>query len=452
MVSPMPADGRHWHFGVLSFTGNGHLIPLIALSKALQGRGHRVTFFEKPKIGDRIRNAGLEFIPIQAPRRLTQEEVLKSKLSLCAQIQELRFNLGRVITDVECFLQNAPAAIAEAGVNALIVNEIALAGPTIAQMLGLPYFIVSTSIPHRFGWESYRALGGYRQSESMLDPLQRAMLELSCTRLRGPVMRAIDKFRRKSNLGPVRSAQDQYPCLAHITQFPRFLDLPGRRLPENFYYTGPFAKGSREASEHFPWERLDDRPLVYASMGTTRNARPEATRMIAEACRTLDVQLVIALGNRFDPVALGRLPGDPIVVEYAPQVELLKLANVVITHGGLNTVLETLTEGKPMIVIPLAYDQPANALRLKRLSVAEMLPVRRLNAARIREAIVRLVSQTSYTEAAVNAQSELKAIHGANLAADIIEQKLLASADGHRTGAERPDEDISSIVDLEHAS
>ena len=52
------------HFGVLSYKGTGHLNPLIALSRQLMARGHRVTFFQKPDLEARVRQHGLEFSPI----------------------------------------------------------------------------------------------------------------------------------------------------------------------------------------------------------------------------------------------------------------------------------------------------------------------------------------------------------------------------------------------------
>ena len=70
---------------------------------------------------------------------------------------------------------------------------------------------------------------------------------------------------------------------------------------------------------------------------------------------------VISLGGGLDPVRLGQLPGDPIVVSYAPQLEVVKRAALVITHAGLNTVLESLAEGVPLVAIPLGNDQPGVA-------------------------------------------------------------------------------------------
>lgn len=424
----MSAEARKWHLGVLSFTGTGHLLPLLALGQELKLRGHKVTFFERPKIEERVRNAGMDFVAVGDRRSQKRENDPIAVFGLAEQLRVLQFNVNRMVGDVERFLENTPAAITNAGVNALIVNEIALTGPTIAQMLELPYFLVSTSIPHRFGWGEYRRFGGYRLSESLLSRLERGMLELSCLRLRGPVGRAIDRRRRIFGLGPMRRMQAEHPCLAHIVQVPQFFDLQRKRMPRNVLYAGPFSGRSTRPEVEFPWNKLDGRPLIYASLGTARNVPAGMFRLVAEGCAGLGVQLVISLGNRFDPSELSELPGAPIVTRYAPQPELIRKATAVITHAGLNTILETLAEGKPMVAIPLAYDQPANALRLERLGLAVVLPVMRLTADRIKAAVATVMFEPRYREAAHFAKSELGRLNGAECAASIIENSLEACA------------------------
>jgi hypothetical protein len=82
----------------------------------------------------------------------------------------------------------------------------------------------------------------------------------------------------------------------------------------------------------FPWERLDGRPLIDASLGTLQNGRPELFAQIAEACAPLEAQLVISLGNPTSvPVDL---PGNPIVVAYAPHKPLIERATLVLSHAG----------------------------------------------------------------------------------------------------------------------
>ncbi len=420
----MSADLEKWHFGVLSFTGTGHFTPLLLLAQELKRRGHRVTFFEKPKIKERVLQAGMEFFSISAGAKTKQKNAPEIDFNVLSEFSTLRFNLNRIVNDIQAYLEETPPALTLAGVNALIVNEVALTGPTVAQILGLPYFIISTSVPHIFGWDGFPRFSGYRYSPTCLSWLQRVFLELSCLRMRGPIRRALNRYRRQIGLGTVEELPDKFPYLSHITQLPQCLDLPRKSLPCNFYYAGPFENRAARPSVDFPWDRLDGRPLIYATLGTTRNVQPRIFRLIAEACESLNVQLVISLGNRFSPESFADFPGTPVVVKYAPQLDLLRTAQLVITHGGPNTVFEALMAGKPMIAIPLAYDQPAIAARLDRLQIAEVLPVMRLSSNLIREAIKKLLSERRFHDSAVEMQSRLRLLHGTERAADLIEESL----------------------------
>lgn len=420
----MSAEEAKWHFGVLSFAGTGHLNPLMSLSRELVCRGHRVTFFDKPKAEARVREAGFGFVPVGGTVDSENGKTPRNVRSMWSEISAMRSNLKRIRHDVERFLEETPAAVSRAEVNALLIDEIALAGPTVAQLLRLPYFIISTSVPHRFGWRGLSWFSGHRYSTSRLSWMQSVFLELSVTRIRGPLRTVLDEYRRRAGLGSVRTVSKDFPCLAHIGQMPKCLDLPRKPAPKDFHYTGPFEW--RAASPHlsFPWHRLDGRPILYVSLGTTRNVQTALLRMIVEACRDFDLQFVISLGNRFEPDALADLPGRPVVTKFAPQLEILKVARIVVTHGGSNTVFEALMEGKPMIVIPLAYDQPAMAARLARLHLAEVLPVMRLSTRRIHSAVEKILQDASYRDAAQEMRTALRSIQGQALAADLIEKAL----------------------------
>lgn len=421
----MAADHRARHFGVLSFTGTGHVNPLISLSRELQARGHKVTFFEKPKIANRVRNAGLGFVPIEyekypprAPRPI------QANPGLWNEVSTLRFNLKRVSRDIEMFLRNTPDILVHSGVDALIINELALTGPTMAELLRLPYFLFSVSVPHNFGWNPSPLRPSINNPRSWVGNVERMLLDLSVMRIRGPIRGIIDRYRQRHGLAPVREMQSIYPCLAHVTQLPEFLDLPRHSLPANFHYTGPFISNSARPPVEFPWHRLDERPLIYASLGTTRNIQPSIFRMIAEACCDLDAQLLISLGGRFEPETMADLPGSPLIVRYAPQLEILKRAALVITHAGPNSILETLMEGVPMIAIPLAHDQPAIAARLARLKLAEVFPLNNISSEKIRATVVKLLSDSRYHDSAQQIAARVRSLHGAERAADIIEASL----------------------------
>jgi MGT family glycosyltransferase len=254
--------------------------------------------------------------------------------------------------------------------------------------------------------------------------VEHALLEVSVFRMRGPVRRSLDNFRRQVGLGPIRQIKQVFPELAHITQLPQCLDFPRSGLPPTFHYAGPFVDEAARLSMEFPWNQLDGRPIVYASLGTTLKSEPAIFHLIAEACGGLGVQLVIALGGRRDPEMFRDMPGKPLIVRNAPQLELLKRAGIVITHAGPNTVFETLMQGKPMIAIPKTFDQPAIAARLAWLGAAIVLRSGKTSAKDIRAALSLVLSDPSYRNAAKRIQDKICSAHGLERAADVIEQAL----------------------------
>jgi MGT family glycosyltransferase len=410
------------HLGVLCYQGAGHLNPLVTLSRELLSRGHRVTFFLPREFESRIRDQGLDFFPIDVsevePARRNDGSTTQPT---SAWIEDTRARLDRLDKEIGVYMREYLAAISAVRIDALLMGEITLAGPTVAEILRIPYFVVSTSIPHNFGWSAPPALLPHRTWQK---ELQARIFQVSIFCMRGPVRRVLDRRRRQAGLGSVADIGRTFPELAHITQWPRCLDTPREELPDRFFYTGPFVDARARSSIEFPWHRLNGQPLVYASLGTTRKADPEIYHRIASACAGLDVQLVVTLGGRRNLESFTNLPGDPLVVESAPQLDLLERSDLVITHAGPNTALETLLFGKPMLALPVALDQPAVATHLERLGVAEVLAPQQRSADEIRQVLLKLGTESRYREAAKAIQTQLQSLRGTAQAASIIEEAL----------------------------
>lgn len=116
------------------------------------------------------------------------------------------------------------------------------------------------------------------------------------------------------------------------------------------------------------------------------------------------------------------LPGNPLVVGYAPQLELLQKTTLAITHAGMNTTLESLTNGVPMVAIPVTNDQPGIAARIAWTGCGETIPVKSVNVAKLRTAIQKVLTEDSYKKNALRLQEAIKQAGGVSRAADIIEQ------------------------------
>jgi MGT family glycosyltransferase len=182
--------------------------------------------------------------------------------------------------------------------------------------------------------------------------------------------------------------------------------------------------------------------LVYASLGTLQNGSQDIFRVIGDACAGLHVQLVISLGGGLDPERLGVLSGDPLVVKYAPQLEIVKRAAAVITHAGLNTTLESLAEGVPLVCIPLGNDQPGVAARVAARGAGVVVSRHRLTAKRLRSALRTVLENEQYRCAARSIQASMLHVDGLQRAADIVEDELRV---GNRHSLSESHEPIGSV-------
>jgi zeaxanthin glucosyltransferase len=242
-------------------------------------------------------------------------------------------------------------------------------------------------------------------------------------RLTKPIADAVATFRHEWKLPALASPDDSFSRLAQICQMPREFDFPRTALPEAFHYVGPL-RGKPPRPIAFPWDRLDGRPLVYASLGTLQNSREPLFRTFAEACRGLEVQLVVSHGGGLAMDEAAGLPGDPLVVGYAPQVDLLARAALTITHAGLNTVLDSMTNGVPVVAVPITYEQPAIARRIEWAGAGQTIALNRLTPDRLREAASAVLEHREYRAAAQRIAGSIRTAGGTRRAADIVEKAV----------------------------
>ena len=173
------------------------------------------------------------------------------------------------------------------------------------------------------------------------------------------------------------------------------------------------------------WEQITGEPLIYASMGTILNGRADIFRtIIAALAKNKGLQLVLSIGDQIDPQQLGPAPKNAIIVKRAPQLELLKRASVCITHGGLNTVLESLARGVAQVAIPVAYDQPGVAARIAHHRTGVVTSLDKLTADHLSSLLNEVLDNSAYRNNAHRLQRAIAEANGLSAAADIIERSL----------------------------
>jgi MGT family glycosyltransferase len=409
--------------GVLCFSSPGHYYPLTALGRRLQSRGHEVVFFQVADLERPIQAAGLKFRQIGhedfpvGSLRARDEEVAKLK-----GVAALRCTLRAIERKAMMLFREAPAAIRDEGIDAVIVDQIEMAGGTVAEHVGLPFVSAAAALPVNMDTSVPPCTVPWSHGVGIAARLRNWAGNAAFERIYSGVVLTINHQRRAWGLPAVRGWNGTFSKLAQVSQLPAALELPGRHLPPGFHHTGPWTDAAGREPVDFPWQRLDpSRRLVYASMGTLVNGILPTFRVIAEACAGLGTQLVISLGGGQDPALLRDLPGDPIVVGYAPQLELIRRSSLTISHGGLNTTLESLAEGVPMVVLPVTYDQPGVGARVEWSGVGRSIPIGRLTVDRLRDAVRLVLDNPLYRERARQLQLSIEAADGVNRAADLIE-------------------------------
>lgn len=410
--------------GFLPHPHTGHLKPMLALASKLQECGHTAIVFQIPDVAQMVQESGIRFSQIgekEFPKgTLAEWDVQLGKLK---GIHAVRFTLQTIVfRQTETFFLELPRALRQTGIDGLVIDQMAFYGNLVAEYMRIPFIRVTVTPPLYRDDELPPCFTSWSFRPGTIGRLRNRLGNLFPLFFTRRIQKRLKKQRRLWNLN--RNSSIYSKPLADITQLPICLEFPRSHIPSNLHYVGLLRTKCASSTQLFSLP-IRKRPLIYASMGTLFNGREELFRTIAEACEGLNAELVISLGG--GPLShkeFGYLPGNPIVVPYMPQFEFLEHADLVITHAGLNTVLEALWHGVPMVAIPIANDQPGVAARLAWAGVAEVVLPNRISATKLNEAVHHVLSEPSYKRRAQTLQAEMRNLNGIDYAADVVEQSF----------------------------
>ena len=268
----------------------------------------------------------------------------------------------------------------ELAVDGVLVDQTISAGGTAARRAGVPFVTLCAAmlwnedagVPPPFtawpyasdGWSERRNRLGYAGWHWFIRP----------------VLDRINRYRRRWQFSRLSTIEDAYSPLAQISQLCAEFDFARRRLPDVFHYVGSLVANRRMKTEcPFPWEWLDGRPFIFASLGTvpdTTTCRfPQDPGGVRRHRRTTRVDLG-GWDEEDEQVRakLGEIPAQRLGRRLRAQQALLDRAAVLITHAGVNTVLESLSRAVPMVALPRSADQPAMGSRIAHAGVGLLGP------------------------------------------------------------------------------
>jgi zeaxanthin glucosyltransferase len=406
----------------------GHLNPMIALARKLRARGYEILFVSFSDAKAVVRAAGLTFAAIaeQAYPNGSMASFME-RFAHSHGLEPVQYWIAEFVPRLlKAALEDLPRIAQEQAVDAFALDTTFYYSELVALQLHKPYIHVwsplpldssGTTPPYMFDLPydpsaegrarnlaalgSFKALSGPRQ-EIARAYAQSAGLEIDWTRPDATVSKFLI-----------------------LSQTPKEFDLPGIPRPPQFRYTGPFYDDSGRKPVLFAWEKLTGAPLVYASLGTLVNGLEHIHTTILDAARKLpEMQMVLSTGRNVRPEDLGPMPENVLAVQSAPQLELLKRAHLCITHAGLNTTLEALMCGVPLLAIPITFDQPGVALRIAYHGAGEVLRLHELSSEALAAQARRILDTPAYRTRARHFQRIIERTDGLDLAANLVESSL----------------------------
>jgi UDP:flavonoid glycosyltransferase YjiC (YdhE family) len=409
---------------LLTTTGSlGDLHPFIAIGLELRSRGHAVTLATSSLYRSKVEQTGLKFAPMGPHLGIEASEVLNRVIDLKNGPEYL---VRRIL------YPSVPAAYAEVmealqDTDLIVTHPITFAAQIAAEKTGMPWISTVTAPLSFFSIFDPSVIAPYpwviklRAFGPAVYGIIKRLGRLKTRFWLGPITR----FRTSVGLPPGQDPifDGQYSPQRVLAMFSSLMGEPQPDWPTQTLVTGfPFYDQAEHGQGLDPeLERFLDTgpPPVVFTLGSSAVQQPGTFYSESlGAIRHLGCRAVLLVG----PNSLREpLPTGTVIFPYAPYSKILPRAAAIVHSGGSGTTAQALAAGRPMLVVPFAFDQPDNAVRLQRLGVARAIPRKSYTARRAQLELEVLLADPAYAARAAQAAQKIAAENGVRSACDAIE-------------------------------
>ncbi|MHA6802258.1 macrolide family glycosyltransferase [Salinifilum ghardaiensis] len=386
------------HIAVTSVPAAGHVNPTLPVVRELTRRGHTVTYATHEHHRSEVEAAGAELLslPGQMPRPNPEDpDAAAQQLgeTLRADFAVLR----------EAFTRDPPQAIC--------YDMMTAAGWMASAALGIPGVSL---VPTHASNEHFS--------------LHRDVLQAATTTAMPPGhLEMFDRVKQVlAEIGAETGVDtsgifEGEPSPLNIVFLPREFQYSGETFDERFRFVGP-SVDLRTGEDWSP--ARPGGPVLFISLGTAFNDRPEFFRACLEAFGGSGWQVALALGERVDPSDLGDVPDNIELRTYFPQPAVLRHADVFLSHAGMNSTMEAIHFGVPLVAAPQMPEQEANARQVDALGLGRHLA--EFTAESLRRSVEEVHADTAVRANIARMGELLRGCGGAVEAADALEGHLAA--------------------------
>ncbi|HSD24269.1 MAG TPA: nucleotide disphospho-sugar-binding domain-containing protein [Solirubrobacterales bacterium] len=408
----------------------------VGIGEVLRQRGHRVIFVVEESFAGTLEEKGFEerLMRLAPPPEVPEEpgqfwkDFIRDtapvfRKSTFDQLEEFMAPTWQALLDgaryvderlVEIFAEVQPDAIVEDNVCAFPAIpasgrpwvRIVSCNPLELRDPELPPPYTGLPIEDRSAWEDYRA--EYRRA---IDEMQ-ADFSQFCQERGAPPLPDGEMIHTSDWL--------------NLYLYPREVDYPRSQPLEDSWHNLESSVRTTDAEWSVPPELAGgEGSLVYVSLGSLGSGDVPLMKNLVAALADTPHRYVVSKGPQHIEYELAE---NMVGEEFLPQVSVLPQVDLVITHGGNNTTTESLHFGKPMILLPIFWDQHDNAQRMDETGFGVRLPTYSFGEGDLPAAIDRLLADSELATRLAGVSKRLQASPGNVLAADLIERLATTAA------------------------
>jgi UDP:flavonoid glycosyltransferase YjiC (YdhE family) len=371
-----------------SLPATGHFNSIMPLALAMRDAGHELAVCCAPQFADRLAAIGIRHFPGGGH---SLDEFLPRDLKVFAP-ERARFMQREVFAAAapDRLMPDLAQAVEDWRPEVLLRESSEFAACVLAEKLGLPHAAVATG------------------SSASLDAGRRFFAE------------ALTKLRQRHGLSPDPKAGMMHRYLT-FSLMPATWDGDAV-VPATLHYIR-YESPPTAGGELPEWLRSSgERPLVLAALGTLMYREPGLLAAIIEALGQLPVDAVVAIGPDQDPAQFGIVPANVRLEPFIAQIDALVGATVFVTHGGFNSIKEALSQGVPLVVIPIGAEQPYTAGRVEALGLGRAVAVDERTPQVIRDRTAEVLGDPRFRRNAAALAAEIALLPPLGQAVALVER------------------------------
>ena len=376
---------------------HGHTNPTLGVVRELVSRGHQVWYYSYNIMREKIESAGATFVSCDdydMEQKLTPKDAVRVG-------KDLAFST-KILVDTTLALDDKVCEdMKRLKPDCIVADSMAVWGKAIAIKLGIP-FVSSTTT---FAFNQYSA----KIMKQGIGELVRMLI--SMPKITKNIKRLQDKgYPIKSVLDIIQNDDNTHTIVYTSFDFQPCADT----FSDKYVFVGP---SIRPATDKIVKTK---EKLIYISMGTVNNDMMPLYKTCITTLADTEYQVIISVGNLVSINAFGKLSENISVYEHVDQIAVLQVADIFLSHCGMNSVNESLYFGVPLLMLPQTAEQGGVAERVNQLGAG--IKLKKTDRVSILNAINKLLLVDSYKENAMKISCSFKQCTGSKGAADKIEQ------------------------------